>query len=67
MSSYKVSRLSKDGSILLDKHNRPYEPCQDSRSFFILNDGAVDPQINKAINNFYVKDFEAMAYTGSPR
>ena len=45
---------------LSDGRVEEYEPYK-RNGFYVLADRAVDPQHNKALNEFYVKDLEAVA------
>jgi len=38
-----------------------YRPMKNADGYYVMADRAVDPQHNRAINQFYVKDLEAVA------
>ena len=46
---------------LPDGRTETYTPMKNADGYFILADRAVDPQHNKAANQFYVKDIAAVA------
>lgn len=47
--------------ILPDGRKETYEPMRNADGYYILADRVVDPQHNKAANQFYVKDINAVA------
>lgn len=47
--------------ILPDGRKETYEPMRNAEGYYILADRVVDPQHNKAANQFYVKDINAVA------
>lgn len=46
---------------LPDGRLETYTPMRNADGYYILADRAVDPQHNKAVNQFYVKDIAAVA------
>jgi hypothetical protein len=47
--------------LLPDGRMETYTPMKNGDGYYILADRAVDPQHNKAANQFFVKDIEAVA------
>ena len=47
--------------ILPDGRTETFTPMKNADGYFILADRAVEPQHNKAANQFFVKDIEAVA------
>lgn len=47
--------------MLPDGRKETYEPMRNADGYYILADRVVDPQHNKAVNQFYVKDIDAVA------
>ena len=54
---YRLSRRRQ----LPDGRTEIYTPLLNADGYFVLADRAVDKQHNKAINQFYIKDVEAVA------
>lgn len=47
--------------VLPDGRTETFTPMKNGDGYFILADRTVDPQHNKAANQFFVKDIEAVA------
>ncbi len=47
--------------VLPDGRTETYTPMKNADGYYILADRTVDPQHNKAANQFYVKDITAVA------
>lgn len=47
--------------VLADGRTEHFTPMKNSDGYYILADRAVDPQHNKAANQFFLKDVEAVA------
>lgn len=46
--------------VLPDGRTETYRPMRNADGYYILADRAVDPQHNKAVNQFFVKDIAAV-------